>query len=47
MDLQLGYFAAVGGTTGIDYSQPRHTQYVVNKDNQVVLLDTILIKAIY
>ena len=30
------YFTAVGGTTGIDYSQPRHTQYVVNKDNQVV-----------
>jgi hypothetical protein len=29
------YFTAVGGTTGIDYSQPRHTQYVVNKDNQI------------
>ena len=30
------YFTAVGGTTGIDYSHPRHTQYVVNKDNQIV-----------
>ena len=30
-----GVFIA-GGITGIDYSQPRHTQYVVNKDNQVV-----------
>ena len=29
------YWTAVGGTTGIDYSQPRHTQYVVNKDNQI------------
>jgi len=29
------YFTAVGGTTGIDYSQPRHTQYVVNEDNQI------------
>ena len=29
------HFTAVGGTTGIDYSQPRHTQYVVNKDNQI------------
>lgn len=29
------YFTAVGGTTGIDYSQPRHTQYVVNKDNKI------------
>ena len=29
------YFTAVGGTTGIDYSQTRHTQYVVNKDNQI------------
>ena len=30
------YFTGRRGTTGIDYSQPRHTQYVVNKDNQVV-----------
>lgn len=29
------YWTAVGATTGIDYSQPRHTQYVV-KNNQVV-----------
>jgi hypothetical protein len=29
------YWTAVGATTGIDYSQPRHTQYVVNKRNQI------------
>ena len=29
------YWTAVGGTTGIDYSQPRHTQYVINKNNQI------------
>ena len=29
------YWTAVGATTGIDYSQPRHTQYVVDKNNQI------------
>ena len=29
------YWTAVGATTGIDYSQPRHTQYVINKNNQI------------
>ena len=28
-------WSMVGGTTGIDYTNPRHVQYVVNKDNQV------------
>jgi hypothetical protein len=29
------YWTAVGATTGIDYSQPRHAQYVVNKKNEI------------
>ena len=29
------YWTAVGGTTGIDYSQPRHSQYVINKENKI------------
>ena len=30
------YWTSVGGTTGIDYSQPRHVQYVVSSENKIV-----------
>ena len=32
----------VGGTTGVKFSQPRHSQYAVNSDNQIVYLRTYM-----
>ena len=32
----------VGGTTGVKFSQPRHSQYAVNSDNQIAYLRTYM-----
>lgn len=41
------YFTAVGGTTGIDYSHPRHVQYVVDKNNQIAFARSYVNQAPY